>query len=260
MKNRVLVFLATVSLGAAMAAEKVVIEGDDDYAPYSYVENGQFKGIYVELIKQAAKKLAPAYSVELQPIPWKRGLRNLELGQSLALFPPYRNKDRAYVEPYSIPLYRETVVLFCNESVMKKPHKKFPDDFAGLVIGNNLGFVMGEKMAAAVKAKTVTLLEAKGNEDNLWNLQSGRVDCYANDRLAVHYSASKLKDNPRFAQFKNFKLNEAVELSGEDAFIGYSATNNAGYKADFIKKMNAALEEARKSGLTDKLVGAAISH
>jgi polar amino acid transport system substrate-binding protein len=223
------------------------------------VENGQFKGIYVDVLKHVAKKLAPSYSVEVRPVPWKRGLRNLETGQSLALFPPYRNKDRSYIEPYSVPLYRESVVLFCNEQVMKKSSRKFPEDFAGLTIGINLGFALGEKMVAAAKAKTVTILEAKGNEDNLWNLQSGKVDCYANDRLAVHYSAGKLKDNPRFAQFKNYTLKEAIELSGEDAFIGYSAANSARYKADFIKAMNAALEEAKKSGLVEKLVAAAVA-
>ena len=62
------VLLATVSLAtAASAGETVIIEGDDDFPPYAYVENGQFKGIYVELISLAAKHLAPQYQVVLKP-------------------------------------------------------------------------------------------------------------------------------------------------------------------------------------------------
>ena len=40
--------------GAAAAQQQVVLYGDDDYPPYSYVERGEFKGIYVDLLKQAA--------------------------------------------------------------------------------------------------------------------------------------------------------------------------------------------------------------
>lgn len=258
MKLLLMIFVGAHLMGGAFAAEKVVIEGDDDYAPYSYVENGQFKGIYVDFLKVVARKLAPAYDVELRPMPWKRGLKNLETGESLALFPPYHNKERAYIESYSTPIYRESVVLFCNQNVIQKNPKKFPDDFAGLKVGNNLGFVLGETMKAAVTAKVFTLVEARGNEDNLWNLHSGQIDCYAIDRLAAHFSALKLHDNPRFLGGKDFKLQEAIEVSGQDVFIGYSATSKHAYKADFIKKMNVALEDARKAGIINKLITASV--
>lgn len=72
-----------------------------------------------------------------------------------------------------------------------------------------------------------------------------RIDCYASDRGAALHTAKKLRANPGLA---GLKLHEAVELSGEDTYIGYSLNNHAPYKADFIAKMNAALEAVRKSG------------
>lgn len=252
MRNILFVGLACAVLaGQGAAAEKVVLEADDDYAPYSYVEKGQHKGIYVDFLKKVAEKLAPAYEVSLQPVPWKRGLQNLEKGESLALFPPYFNKERKFIQPYSTPLFRETVVLFCTDEVMKTPRKNFPDDFAGLTIGINLGFALGEKMVSAAKSGKIKTEEVKGNEANIKKLNAGRIGCYANDRMSVIHSAKGLRSDP---EFKNFKLHEAVELSGEDAFIGYSAANSASYKADFIAKMNAAIEDAKKAGVLTKLI------
>lgn len=252
MKHVVLSVLACAILsGPVFAGEKVILEADDDYAPYTYVEKGQHKGIYVEFLKKVAEKLAPAYEVTLQPTPWKRGLTNLENGDSLALFPPYFNKDRKFIQPYSTPLYRETIVLFCTDEVMKTPRKNFPDDFAGLTIGINLGFALGEKMTNAAKSGKIKTEEVKGNEGNIKKLNAGRIGCYANDRLSVIHSAKGLRND---SEFKNFKLNEAIELSGEDAFIAYSGANKAAYKADFVAKMNAAIEEAKKAGVMAKLI------
>ena len=254
LKRLLLLALSVGALGVAMAAQKVVIEADNDYAPYSYVEDGELKGIYVDLLKLAGKKLAPHYSIELQAIPWKRGLKNLETGRSMALFPPYRSKERPYIDPYSTPLYRETVALFCNELTPGRLPRRFPDDFAGRTIGVNLGFALGDKMTDAVKAKTFTVTESKGNEDNLWKLQAGQIDCYANDRLAVQYSFSKLQDKAKFKQFKGYRLTESAELSSEEAFIGYSAANTLSFKADFIKQMDAVLVELKKAGTLNKLI------
>ena len=48
------------------APQTVILYGDDDYAPYSYVENGAFKGMYIDILRQAASRM-PGYRLELQP-------------------------------------------------------------------------------------------------------------------------------------------------------------------------------------------------
>ncbi|MDO9194374.1 MAG: transporter substrate-binding domain-containing protein, partial [Undibacterium sp.] len=74
MRKLIFSFAAWHFFGSALAAEKVVLEMDNDYAPYSFVENGELKGLYVDLLKSIAARLAPTYDVQLQAIPWKRGL------------------------------------------------------------------------------------------------------------------------------------------------------------------------------------------
>jgi len=238
-----------IGLGTAYAVEKIVIYGDDDYAPYSYLEDGQFIGIYVSILQDAAKKLAAAYSIQLQPIPWKRGLSELENGKSFALFPPGLKSERTYIQPYSVALYRETVVLFCTDKVMRRPHASFPDDYAGLIVGVNLGFLLSDRLMQASKQGKITLDAAKGNETNLKKLARQRIDCYASDRTAARYSFKRL----RSSLGPDFVLREAIELSGEDTFIAYSSKNNPAYKTDFINRMNATIEMMKKDGEIKKI-------
>ncbi|WP_051709960.1 substrate-binding periplasmic protein [Andreprevotia chitinilytica] len=236
-----------IGVAPAQAAQHVVLYGDDNYAPYSYVENGQFKGIDVDFLQQAAALLKPGYEVELRPLPWKRGLASLANGSIFGLFPPGLKPERTWVSPYSVPLYRETDVLFCNKEVMKRKRTRFPEDFVGVVIGINSGFLLSARLMDAARAGKVKLEETKGNESNLKKLALKHIDCYASDRGAAYYTAAKLRTDPEAAKLK-LKLIEAVELSGEETYIGYSINNNPPYKNDFVKKMNAAIEQLKRNG------------
>lgn len=252
-KTSIAVLMALFSVAAA-AQQKVVLYGDDDYAPYSFVENGQLKGIYVDLLRMAAKKLVPHYEVTLEPVPWKRGLGALQNGTALALFPPYKIAKRDYIGPYSVPLYHETVVLFCSPGIMAVPRPHFPNDFKHVRIGINLGFALSDRLVEAARTGAVSLEEAKGNQANLRKLVLNRVDCYANDRVSVLYSVKQLQNTPSFLPWRRFKLMEAVELSGQDAYIGYSRAFQAPYKTDFINRMNAALVELNKAGTVERVI------
>ncbi|WP_053005931.1 type 2 periplasmic-binding domain-containing protein [Kiloniella spongiae] len=67
--------IVTVFIGllpfSSSAAQKVVIFGDDGYAPFSYLEDNQPKGIYVNILNHVFTKL-DGYDVTFQMLPWKR--------------------------------------------------------------------------------------------------------------------------------------------------------------------------------------------
>ncbi|MEJ7806433.1 MAG: transporter substrate-binding domain-containing protein [Telluria sp.] len=248
--NRLLLCLCLAAAAPGQAAQTVVLYGDADYPPYSYMDKGRFTGIYVDLLTLAASKLGPQFKVELQPLPWKRALAYTENGRAFGMFPPGLMKERTYITTYSLPLYRETVVLFCNESVMKTPRTSFPADFTGLTIGVNAGFLLSRRLIDAARLSQVRLAPATGNEANLKKLSRARIDCYASDRGAALYSAKRLRASGHMGPAP---LREAVELSGENTYIGYSALNNPPYKAAFIEKMNAAIDALHKSGAATRI-------
>jgi polar amino acid transport system substrate-binding protein len=253
-KTLALLIASLCCLGQAYASQKVVLEIDDDYAPYSYLEGTQLKGLYVDYLRWIGSRLAPAYTLELRPVPWKRGLSNLEAGDSFGLLPAYRVSTRSYISHYSQPLSQDTVVLFCTDTVMAKAHSRFPQDFIGLTIGVNLGFELGEKMASAKKAQLIEVKENKGNDLNLIDLWALNIDCYANDRVAVQYSAAKLRKDPRILPFRKIQLREATVISTEDSVVAYSLKNNPAYKADFIRKLDAALLAGKKAGKLEQII------
>lgn len=240
-----------VAFSAAHAGEEIVLYGDENYPPYSYVENGRFTGIDVDILRRAADRLGPAYKIRLAPIPWKRGLAMLENGKAFALFPPGLKLGRTYIDQYSTVILTETVVVFCNRLVMRKKREDFPADYAGLTIGINAGFLLSDRLMDASRRGIVRLEPAKDNDANLKKLALHRIDCYASDRVAALFTARKLRDK---LDTDERVLHVASELSKEDTFVAYSARNSPPFKGDFIAKMNAALALMKSDGEIDRII------
>lgn len=245
------IFCAWMILPAAHAAEQVVLYGDENYPPYSYIENGKFTGIDVDILLLAAARLSPAYELKLTPTPWKRGLAMLENGTAFGLFPPGHKHKRSYIDQYSTVIHRESIVVFCNRQVMHAPRNNFPADYGGLTIGINAGFLLSDRLVQAANRGIVTLEPAKDNDANLKKLAMHRIDCYASDRDAALFSAKKLGTQ--------LNLDErvpqvAAELSEEETYVGFSAKNPPPFKADFIEKLNAVLGAMKAKGEIDKII------
>lgn len=260
MRNTVITSLVLLLLSGflsshASAAEriKITIYGDEGYFPYSYVENNQLKGIYVDIVK-AAQAYMPEYEIEILPIPWKRGLQNLEIGKILALFPPYEIKGRPYIE-LSHPLLVEDVILFCLPKSIKTLNAKFPKDFKDLRIGINAGYALSDSFVEARNNKLINAEEERDTETNIRKLSKNRIDCYANDRFSTLYTIKKMQaDATSASDIKNLTLVEVAEISKKSSFIGYSKKWDVPYKKDFIAKMNSAIDKLRNSGQIEAIV------
>lgn len=255
--SSVIVALALAFVGLSMMAptyanEKVVLVGDENYPPYSYIENGRFTGIDVDILRLATSRFGPKYQVELVPRPWKRGLAMLENGTAFGLFPPGLKRDRTYIDQYSTRIIRETVVMFCNSQVTRTPRPNFPRDYAGLTIGINAGFLLSERLMQAAKLGIVHLDSAKDNATNLRKLAFHRIDCYASDQVAALFSARTLAG--KLPVGERWPPRPSVELSKEDTFVAFSARNSPAFKPDFIAKLNAALELMRTNGQIDRII------
>lgn len=242
---------ALMALPAAHATQQVVLYGDENYPPYSYLQNGRFTGIDVDILRLASARLSPSYQLTLIPTPWKRGLALLENGTAFGLFPPGRKQERSYIDQYSTALLRESVVVFCNRAVMLTPRSDFPADYTGLTIGINAGFLLSDRLMQAANRGIVSLEPAKDNDANLKKLALHRIDCYASDRFAALFSAKELG--------AQLALDERVprlasKLSEEDTYVGYSARNAPAYKADFIEKLDLVLGQMKASGDIDKII------
>lgn len=235
----------------------VIIYSDNAYPPYSYEERGEAKGIYVEILKVAFDRLQ-GYDVRFEPVPWQRGLGYLEAGIGFGLIPPYyRPQARPWMD-VSVPILDESVSVFCSEKVMETPRPIWPQDYAGLSIGNNIGFATFTETEAQLKSQYEIAIEnVSATEIGLLEVANGRIDCYANDRLSILWTLSQLKKqgkyNPGGAQAE---LVEGATIVSEQGHIGYTNTDKGAfaYKADFAAQMDKILTAMKQSGEIDQIV------
>ena len=249
-RNIATLFLITSSfLIASIHAAPISIIGDDSYPPYSFKSNKGLDGIYTEIIKEALKKL-PEHKAELKGLPWKRGLADLESGSINALFPPYkREKERPYMV-YSVPIFEEKVVIFCNDKYVKD-NAKFPDDFKGLKFGLNLGFLLTDAFNKARTDKVIKVQESKGSYGNVKKLVTGRIDCYINDRYAIFHELKRLKAE---GVYKGSGVKEALVMKSEWGYLAYTASKqDAEPVKSFRPAFDKVIEEMKKSGEIQKI-------
>jgi polar amino acid transport system substrate-binding protein len=254
--KRLLLCLCMLGINSAYASEavEVVIFADEAYPPYSYMENGELRGIYPALFVKFFEQM-PGYKVQIKPVPWKRGLMMIETGQGFALIPPYyRPKERPWMH-YSEPILEEQVTLFCNEPVLKGIRRTvWPDDFYGLRVGINAGFVLGgERFMQASKEGKLSIDLAPSNRSNLLKLLMGRIDCYLNDRLSILWELERIKSE---GLYNNQKILEALTISQETAYLGVTERDNGhfAFKSDFIKQLNAQILQMKKKGEIQRLI------
>ncbi|WP_232056587.1 substrate-binding periplasmic protein [Pseudoalteromonas sp. A25] len=228
----------------AQPQHRVTILVDESYPPYTYVNNGEPAGIYVDLVKQAARLMDDKYIIELHPVPWKRGVAALEHGDAFALMPPYKHiKRRPFIWPYSVPLLEEVVVAFCNTGISLANIETKDTTVNPINVGLNAGYmILDDVLDQASKQGKIKLWENKDTYSNVIKLAKKRIDCYVNDRLSTLLGLRNVK-----------RLHPELELSTivEDrvvlrrtAHIGYvkDSLNKYPFKHDFIQKMDEALQ------------------
>ncbi|QNM97921.1 substrate-binding periplasmic protein [Chitinimonas koreensis] len=236
--------LALLAAPALAAKQAVVLVGDDDYPPYSYKDaGGTPKGIYADLLRKVGAAM-PNFTIELRTAPWKRALVQVEQGELIGMYPPYKKPEARPWMGYSTPLLNETVVLVCTAKIAQShKDKPWPTGYAGLRFGNNAGFQTPGKpffdMAAAGK---LALEEAKTTEQNLRKLAEGRIDCYPNDRRAIDSEVKRLQ----------LDLNGAAEtavIGKESGYVGYTSKAGAfAYQAAFMKEFDETVLKLRAAG------------
>lgn len=261
-KNILLAYLTSVLIVCTAhlyAATAVTIYADDSYPPYSYLEDGEVKGVYYEVLKTAFSRM-PEYKVTVRAIPWKRGLQLLERGSAFALYPPYYHySSRPYIWPYSLPIIDEKVVVYCHRDILKNQQRKiWPEDYYGLTIGINAGFHLGgKKFWSAVETDKINVMEVRGNREGLLTLTRKRIDCYMNDRLSIVIELKLLKASGEYWQGgTSAELIEGATVTLEQGFLGYTDRDRGEFhfKAHFQRQLDTQIYNMRRSGELQSIV------
>lgn len=247
-KLRLVVATMVIALfaGSAWASQKVVVYGDDGYPPYSYRDGRDVKGIYVDILTEAFSKM-DGYDVEIQTLPWRRLISELEAGKIMAGFPPYKVAARPWMV-YSEPILQENLVVFGLKSKVEGK-TKWPEDFYGSKVGLNHGFsyenLLGPEATEAVKGGKMAVEEAMDSPTNLRKLAAGRIDIYVNDQLTDISEFSSGED----------PIVVATTIGGQWGYLGFSSENSDfPYADDFRAAFDEVIKEMKDSGRIDEIL------
>ncbi|MDN3683072.1 transporter substrate-binding domain-containing protein [Vibrio tapetis subsp. quintayensis] len=243
-RARLLLLIAMTALSFRVhAIQNVNIYGDDNYPPYSYSENGEPKGIYVDILREVFSDMLE-FEVTIRMVPWKRGLRYIEQGKGFALFPPYYTEKRDPWMLFSESILKEEVVVFGkSEKLISK--NNWPEDFYGTVIGLNRGYnpysMGGHAFGEAVKAGKILTEEATNGDANLNKLAKGRIDFYINDRLI------DISDYP--------SIQRGLTANTNDGYLGFTKiTDDYPYLANFKAQFDQAILRLKRTDKIERIV------
>lgn len=244
----------TTATTTASTTTNVVIIGDDAYPPYSYIQDGRMQGIYTDVLREVFKSME-GYKVAIYGMPWKRGLLEVKNGKAFAIYPPYHHPDTRPYMDYDLPILSEEVVAYCNKNVLQKERPNWPEDYYGLTIGNNLGFLVGgEEFYEAVKQGHINLVENSGSRKNLLNLLAGKVDCYINDYFSIQWELGKIAEK-RKRRVNRSRFAKGAIISSEQGYLGFSVNSESfPFKADFKRQYLVSLKKIKETNLIEDII------
>ena len=256
---RSLLLLFLLHISSSYSKERTVgIWVNDSHPPYTYEVNGVAQGVYVEVLRRISSKMR-GYKMKIIPAPWQRVKAKVKSGEAFGFAPPYyHGYDWDYVWPYSIPMMEEFVILMCRNKVMESSRKIWPDDFHGLVIGNNTGYdgFGGPKFRYLVEKGKIKLQEAKTTEQNIVMLIYGRSDCYMVNRLSFAWELQRMLKSKKIKQGQQYTIQEVLVLSSDPVYLALTDADNGQYhfKRDFLQEFNNQLYRMQKSKELDEIV------
>lgn len=236
-----------------LLAQEIEVEVwvNDTHPPYTYEENGEAKGIYIEVMKRISQRME-GYTISFNPAPWQRVKGEVRRGNAFSFVPPYyHGHDWLYVWPYSLPIMEESVVVVCRAEVLKTPRPNWPEDYLGLIVANNTGYdgFGGDRFRQYVGEGKITLQETKTTKQNITMLVKGRADCYMVNKLSYAWEMKQLIESGQIQADDKLTIRESLVISSDAVYMGFTDRDKGKFyfKRDFHQKFNNELYKMYKS-------------
>lgn len=143
------------------------------YEPFVIQQNGQIRGIDIDVVKAVGNKIKVNFEFALKP--WKRIGNRMKKGQEDCVIAYFKTPDR---EPYMhytrVPLHITKYTLFIN----RKKAFTFSSlkDLYGLSIAVNRGFKTTPAFTLAVAEKRIKQVNVQADKQSFGLLQKQRID------------------------------------------------------------------------------------
>ncbi|MCJ8338681.1 MAG: transporter substrate-binding domain-containing protein [Pseudomonadales bacterium] len=213
------------------------------YPPYIYREDGDIKGIAVQIIRESFRRMQQPIKITL--LPWSRAIMRIRNGSADAIFTAYKNPDRETFADYSKAIVMPQIVsLF----VLKDSSITWNGNFQFLTqytIGVVRKVSYGKLFDQAVTDHTLGKIQYAGTgEQNMEKLLKGRFDVLVSNKYGALDILKKMG-----------KSNQVKELSPEiqsvPSYIAFSKKRNLSAIRDQFDSVFAAM---KKDGTYEQII------
>ncbi len=213
-----------------------------EYPPYEYTENGEVKGMAVDIVRAAFKGMNHEVTIEVYP--WPRAQMLFERGEVDGIFTFFQNDERQ-----AFTLYSKEVVV--NQTISLWVLKKSPIEFNGDLtrlqpyrFGITPKTSYGERFDTAIRYELLRTEPAASIESNILKLLKGRIDIWVSNRDGALHELKRLGLSHLVRELKH-------PIQVVPAYVGFSKLRKHTALRDRFDEAVAALKQ---SGAFDAIV------
>lgn len=237
-----LIMLLVLLFGPTAQAEVFRVFGSYDGFPKYFEQDGEAKGIVVDISKHCLNQMQVPYQIQLMP--WKRAYTMAERGEG-GVIGLSISDERLALFDFSEPIFTEHIVLV----VQKGREFAYQNiiDLKDKLIGATIGTSYGTAYDAAVVNGTLTIVGFNDTRSGLGMLQRGRID-------AVLLGSSV--DIRRLAQSWPGLNPDAftplpVPFKSDSKHMGIAKSLKMGW---FLEQFNQCLKNGYDTGIFDPII------
>lgn len=167
-------------------AEPWKIASDQNFPPYAYLENGQLKGIHVDIVKAVMAQSGVKYSITT--FPWARVVRTTNEASVDFSF-PWVGKPERFKKYLMVGPIHEGRTVFAVKKSSSITYNNL-QDISGLTVGTVRDYSYSTEFDNATNFKKDNA--AKDNINIIKKLTNGRVDLIIGDENVLAAEAKKL--------------------------------------------------------------------
>ncbi len=245
--SQILILLVAfmVLTGTSALCQEIVILGNDYKIPKIYNDNGNPKGILIDILGYAEKKLDCRFTIRLYP--WARAYLLATQGKG-GIIGLSKTNERLKIFDYSDVVYHDEVILV----VLKG--KEFPfdkiEDLRGKKLGIGLAGSFGEEFEEAKRSGLFHAVKDYGPVERLHKLLMGGINAALISPGRIAFSQTLKKDEDLLKAKEKFAI-LPKPFSQDPNFLGFSKDLKM---QPFLKQFNQALKECHESGEIDKII------
>lgn len=248
---RTCVVMASLAAMASAWAAEIDVFGSDYSIPKAYVQNGENKGVLVDILKYVDERL-PNHQFTIKLAPWSRAYKNAVDGEG-GIVGISKTTEREALFDYSEALYTDTVVIVVLAD--KAFDFKTIADLHGKTIGIGRRGSYGDDFDNALKAGLFRLEEDNGPANRLRKLLAGRMDGGLFNGGAAGFLQVLQEDRELYAQRDKFAV-LPVPLKIDPNYLAFSKRM---HQQDLLNEVNKILRSGHANGDLARITGAGLS-